>query len=350
MMSTKTYLILLAGVALGVHMVLGDNGAVEVSSDCSIYQGCTLGFQILHKTDSTVAAFFTLTNISNKNFCVFAVPYTDSENITETNLNNYAPIIHLTCGMESGNEQQVEIPLSVDVSIRPGESFSVVQEIQCHATNRVVDIRRAYITKSRAGDAPQMGGGRIIKSPFNKETKFMACNGWHSMAESFDEEGRLLPLKEECSEKHLVQDVEVSADEGAALLSTRIYNTGNTCLQIGTLPEQVETPINGSELSGFLTHMEYEFYDSGGIKGVYVIPIPYVTTIKPDEFFTFMDQVKIPSSSGEIFYRVRLVPPLPGEGVGLKQPRFDGHSERNHSVPEGESNEPKTVQDLQPGV
>jgi tetratricopeptide (TPR) repeat protein len=38
------------------------------------------------------------------------------------------------------------------------------------------------------------------------------------------------------------------------------------------------------------------------------------------------------------------------KGERLKQPRFDGHSERNHSVPEGESNEPKTAQDLQPGV
>lgn len=38
------------------------------------------------------------------------------------------------------------------------------------------------------------------------------------------------------------------------------------------------------------------------------------------------------------------------ERVRLKQPQFDGHSERNQSVPEGESNGPRTVQDLQQGI
>jgi len=36
--------------------------------------------------------------------------------------------------------------------------------------------------------------------------------------------------------------------------------------------------------------------------------------------------------------------------TAVKQLRFDGHSERNQSVPEGESNDAGTAQDLQPGV
>jgi len=74
--------------------------------------------------------------------------------------------------------------------------------------------------------------------------------------------------------------------------------------------------------------------------------------ISKENFTTKYDSVSVTYNieSGEFSPSISEICELVAEGKGVKQPQFDGHSKRNQSVPEGESHESRTVQDLQPGV